>query len=402
LIRLVDTGFYQQGNNQFIFVVMEYADETLAEALLQRPLTPGEVREMLPTVAGALAFLHERNLVQGQLGPASVLVVGDQIKLASDSVRPIGEPAASIATASSYDPPESNDGRLSPAGDVWALGMTIVEALTQYRAAANDAQSAIAQLPTTLDPALGRIVRRCLSYNPTDRPTAVELEAEFKPAPAARETSVPEVVAHEVPPRVLASDEAPRRRVLVWILAAGVALAAVLWAGRHWSENHSTNPTTAAPAPSSGPPPNYPPEVAQKPPATAPAQAEPIASGTKSGSSRPAPVRASRPVQQATQSLAGETSAVDHEEIPIASHSALATIHGHVRVTVRVTVDPAGNVIDTFLQDPGPSAYFARLATGAAREWKFTPTDTQARREWLLRFKFGRDETTGHAEPKRP
>ena len=47
LIRLLDAGLYQLGGRQFLFVVMEYADETLAEVLPQRALTVEEVREML-------------------------------------------------------------------------------------------------------------------------------------------------------------------------------------------------------------------------------------------------------------------------------------------------------------------------------------------------------------------
>src|SRR5580704_6576329 len=60
LIRLFEPGRCELGGLQFIFVVMEYADQTLAQILPQRALTPDEVREMLrPTLAG-LGFLHRR------------------------------------------------------------------------------------------------------------------------------------------------------------------------------------------------------------------------------------------------------------------------------------------------------------------------------------------------------
>ena len=39
----------------------------------------------------ALAYLHGHNLVQGGLKPSNFLVVHDQLKLASDTVRPAGE-----------------------------------------------------------------------------------------------------------------------------------------------------------------------------------------------------------------------------------------------------------------------------------------------------------------------
>jgi TonB family protein len=66
-------------------------------------------------------------------------------------------------------------------------------------------------------------------------------------------------------------------------------------------------------------------------------------------------------------------------------------------ITVRVTVDRSGKVADEALEDPGSSKYFARIATDAARKWKFAPADNQDSREWLLRFEFTRDGTTGRA-----
>jgi len=48
-----------------------------------------------PTL-NALAFLHDRKLVQGRLKPSNILVVGDEVKLASDTIRPVGEDNDSI------------------------------------------------------------------------------------------------------------------------------------------------------------------------------------------------------------------------------------------------------------------------------------------------------------------
>jgi TonB family protein len=89
-----------------------------------------------------------------------------------------------------------------------------------------------------------------------------------------------------------------------------------------------------------------------------------------------------------------------HEEIPKVPHSALATIRGHVRVAVRVTVDASGAVINDTLADPGPSRYFARVASQAARKWKFSPEAGKASRIWLVRFEFSRSGTTAHATQK--
>ena len=111
---------------------------------------------MLPPVLDALAFLHRNNLVHGELKPANILVVDDQVKLASDTVRPAGESRMSVVKPSALDPADGENDRLSAAGDIWALGRTMVEALTQRLPTAPDMQSVAALLPTTLAPEIGR------------------------------------------------------------------------------------------------------------------------------------------------------------------------------------------------------------------------------------------------------
>jgi TonB family protein len=68
------------------------------------------------------------------------------------------------------------------------------------------------------------------------------------------------------------------------------------------------------------------------------------------------------------------------------------TIHGTVRVVVRVTVDPAGSVAELTLE-PGSSRYFGRLAVEAARRWEFAPAEGALPRNWILSFKISRTST---------
>src|SRR5271167_4748040 len=129
LMRLLDSGRCQLGGHNFLFVVTDLAEQNLAQILPGRPLTPEEVRDLLPATLDTLAYLHGQNLVQGGLKPTNFLVVDDQLKLASDTIRPTGERTASTAKPSLYDPPEATSGA-STAGDMWGLGITVVEALT--------------------------------------------------------------------------------------------------------------------------------------------------------------------------------------------------------------------------------------------------------------------------------
>jgi TonB family protein len=65
-------------------------------------------------------------------------------------------------------------------------------------------------------------------------------------------------------------------------------------------------------------------------------------------------------------------------------------IRGRINVAVRVLVDPSGSVVGEFLEAPGPSRYFARLAADAAGGWKFIPVERGGARVWLLKFEFSR------------
>jgi serine/threonine-protein kinase len=406
LIRLLDAGLCQLGGRQFLFVVMEYAEQTLSEVLLQRALTADEVQEMLPSALDALAFLHSQNLVQGQLKPANVLVVNDHLKLATDTVRPAGEPRASIAEPSLYDPPEAESGRLSPAGDIWALGITMVEALTQSVPARPDERSVTAGLPTTLPPTFVGTVQRCLSHNPASRPTATDLEAQFKRAPPPSVVSVPQPVVREAPVRAAPPQELPTRRSPVPAIAGVLILLVAVWTGLRLFQRHpnsqqapaSTVQTASQPAASAPAAAAQTAQTAETRP-SAPIEVSAPSARAKSRASKPAPpAPVSRPSDQPAQPPAD--AAVVHDEIPFVPRSARETIHGHVKVAVLVIVDPAGNVIDVILEDPGPSRYFARLAREAARKWRFAPEDKQDSREWLLGFAFGRGDTTAHATPR--
>jgi TonB family protein len=175
LIRVLETGRCQYDGTPYLYVVMEYADQNLAELLPRRPLTEAEAREMLVPALGALAFLHNRNMVQGQLKPANILAVGDDLKLASDTVCGVTD-GSGINLGSVYDPPEAREGSCSTASDVWALGVTLFEALSQRLPSLDERTGGIA-FPPGFPPSFRDVITACLSRRPYDRPKITELEA---------------------------------------------------------------------------------------------------------------------------------------------------------------------------------------------------------------------------------
>ena len=88
LVRILATGTGALAGMPVAYLVMEYAEENLAEVLRERPLTPDETREMLQPVADALAYLHGQGLVHGNLKPSNILAVEDTVKISSETVSP--------------------------------------------------------------------------------------------------------------------------------------------------------------------------------------------------------------------------------------------------------------------------------------------------------------------------
>jgi TonB family protein len=400
LLRLLEWGGCQLDGLPHLYTVMEYADQTLAQLLLHRALTDDEAREMLLPTLDALAFLHGRNLVQGQLKPANILVVGDQLKLASDRIRRVSEGTMSTNTPTVYDPPEARHGSSSTAGDIWALGVSLFEALTQRPPSDLGGPREAIVLPADFSPAFRDIVARCLSPSPQDRPSVAELvdwtcgrsggsvpaatiqpAAVVPPVPRTPEPAPPRTASPQVAPEAArpapSVTQSPKPRALLTVMVGTVVILALGWTGVRVFRTHRT--PAPPPVQAAGG------SLSQTPRAAAPAVAEaraPVSavSATKPGQSD---VTTSRLALQ--------------EVIPDVARSARRTIRGHIKVSVRVIVDQDGSVYAAVADRTGPSRYFQRLAIEAAKKWTFSPVDTPSRRLMQVRFDFSRDGTTGRA-----
>ena len=79
LLKILDYGKCDLGGTAYLYIVMEHADEDLADILPQRGLNAEETRAMMEPVIETLAFLHEQNLVHTRLHPGNILATGDKI-----------------------------------------------------------------------------------------------------------------------------------------------------------------------------------------------------------------------------------------------------------------------------------------------------------------------------------
>ena len=87
LIRLFECGSCEIDAARFLYVVMEFADEDLAQILPLRTLSTSEVTEMLPPTAEALAFVHRSGFAHGHIRPSNVMAVDNQLKISADGNR---------------------------------------------------------------------------------------------------------------------------------------------------------------------------------------------------------------------------------------------------------------------------------------------------------------------------
>ncbi len=403
LLRVFRSGRCELEGVSLLYLVMEYAEENLSQILPQRSLTVDEAREMLPPVLDALDYLHSNELVHGSLKPGNILAAGDSLKLSTDALMKDGEIGKWVG---GYCAPEVGQG-ISLASDMWSLGVTLVEVLTQHLPVW-DPGAALPQLPDNLPEQFRVIVQHCLVRDTNLRAKTSDIRARLK----ALAVQVPAAVTKQ-PTQAAQTPRSSMRFVIPGAIAA-LAVAAIIAVPRLSEHKQETEkpavvatPSFEAQAPAPTPPPAVMAEASEPQSATQksePEKSEPIQvlvpekpadkPAYKLADKPPAPV-AKPVVSTAAKAEIPATTPVSKQDgivnqvLPDIPHKAMSTINGRFRVQVRVKVDRTGNVVDSELVSPGPSKYFANLTMQAARDWKFSPSDTETR-AWNLQFEFRR------------
>jgi eukaryotic-like serine/threonine-protein kinase len=429
MIRLLDMGRGELDGAPVLYVVMEYAEENLSSVIARRPLAPAEARAILGPVVDALAYVHAKGFVHCRIKPANILAENDRLKISSDGLCRIGEFSGSVGKPGAYDPPEAAGGRISPAGDVWSLGMTLCEALTQRLPVWERTNQAEPALPSNLPAEFLDLARHSMRRDPQLRWSVADISARLLPnAPAP------------VKPTVRGAQYPSAGRRFVGTAAPiGLALLAILAAVRVFHHHPPTEPSHTVAAAEIPVQPKVQPTVhvaVQPKPEKNPATAAAVASVAKP-TPLAAPPSASKPAEHAVETPAPKKSVaasvvtptppltarprseastqpraitvassgvvrgkVVKPFLPDASQKARDTIHGKVRVSVKVHVDESGRVTEAALDAPGPSQYFADRTLEAAKLWLFAPAKMDGHNvpsEWVLRFEI--DPTTTNVYP---
>lgn len=427
LLRVFETGRCRIDDAEFLYIVTEYADENLSQILLQRSLTAEETREMLDPVLDALLYLHSKSFIHSRIKPSNIMAVSDQLKISSDGICPIGAPGERVslrasADVSPYDSPESATAHLSPANDVWSLGMSLVEILTQRLPLWDPADQRNPQLPESSSENLTQpffdIASHALQRDPARRWSMGEIAARLQPNAQVHPAPVPLSVEPLLPrapqpsrsPRMPSPPESRRTqkspssspRYIIPAVAGALILAGIFIVPKLMNPQ----PQASQPSSSSGSAQLRVPAPVKSTVKTnshASASSSPANSLNSNSQSIPARLRSESKSKPASANPGH--GAVLSQVLPDVSAKARDTIHGTVKVAVRVHVGPAGNVTAADLDGPVPSKYFANVATQAARHWTFQAPESAGHSvpsEWLLRFYFTPSSTKAIPEQSAP
>lgn len=252
-----------------LFLSMEYVNGEDLGSLLRRigRLPSDKAAEIARKICAGLAAAHEKGILHRDLKPANIMLDGSgQIYLMDFGLAGLASnmTGAEIRNGTpAYMAPEQLGGReVTVRSDIYSLGLVLYEIFTGKRPFEANSLAELMRMqesgtPTNisdvvldLDPAVERIINRCLAPNPKDRPASALLVAGALPggdpiaaALAAGETPSPQLIAASGNSDGLSNRAAVT--CLVSVLAGLVALAA--------GGSYINRPITAAL--------DYPPEV---------------------------------------------------------------------------------------------------------------------------------------------
>ena len=232
--------------SQVVYVVLDKPDEVLNGVLQKRELVNEEADQILRGLARALQELHARKFVHGTVSPDQVFAFGDSLKLSAEGLRNVNSAPPLATLPAKYLAPESTGENVTPEADVWCMGATLLEALTQKRCG-SDCREVAASLPEPWK----RILLKCLEADPAQRARLADLDrlrteepvretpalsspVPLAPEPQAASTAVEQEVSSYAKRQSVTPVERTFHASRSWIYAA-VALVAVvvlLWAAR--------------------------------------------------------------------------------------------------------------------------------------------------------------------------
>lgn len=183
IVRVFDTGTHDDAP----FLVLAYVEgSALSDLVTEGPLPVSQVTTWGAQIADALAHAHAHGVVHRDVKPSNVLIDEQGRAHLTDfgiAHRPGGERLTAtdgFIGSAAYVAPEQVDGsEVTPAADVYGLGLVLLEALTgrqEYTGSPIEAAMArlhrAPQIPTDLPSPWPRLLADMVATDPAERPTA--------------------------------------------------------------------------------------------------------------------------------------------------------------------------------------------------------------------------------------
>lgn len=215
--RVYDIGEVPSDHQGSLFISMEYVDGEDLSALLKRigRFPEDKAIDIARQICAGLAAAHDKGILHRDLKPANIMLdSAGRVRLMDFSLASIGVVTDIRAGTPAYMAPEQLQGReVSVRSDIFSLGLVLYELFTGKRVftAATIGElvqqhetgmtTSVSQVVRSVDEHVDRVISRCLSVDPTQRPSsalavAAQLSADpLAAALAAGETPSPEMIA---------------------------------------------------------------------------------------------------------------------------------------------------------------------------------------------------------------
>jgi serine/threonine protein kinase len=197
--RIFDLGIEEMGKQQRIFLTMELlAGESLAQRLAGGdPFTYAEALPLISQIASGLQAAHDSGVVHRDLKPGNIMLLDASagrespravitdfgLALSDDQAGIRLTESADLVGTPEYMAPEQGDiGVVTPAADIYALGLIVYEMLTKRRPfdseptpmanilkRRNEPPRSLRALMPEADPVWDATVARCLQRDPARR-----------------------------------------------------------------------------------------------------------------------------------------------------------------------------------------------------------------------------------------
>ncbi|WP_436764202.1 protein kinase domain-containing protein [Streptosporangium sp. V21-05] len=202
VVDVYDYGVHEvPGAGATAYLVMKFVDGEPLDRLLGRlrRIAPGAAMDLIAQAASALQAVHDQGIVHRDIKPGNLLVRSDGTLVLtdfgiarSDTASRLTDAGMVLGTAAYCAPEQAEGAPVTPAVDIYALGVVAYECLAGQRPFDGDTPVTIAlkhireappPLPPDIPPAVRALVERSLAKDPARRfPSAAAMSSAARQA----------------------------------------------------------------------------------------------------------------------------------------------------------------------------------------------------------------------------